>query len=81
MSFVFLKLGTLVGGNRILQRQCMQAEFVAQTRDGLAVGRFEFDPDEAVRLIDMVADVVKIDRFSLGVLEEQAVDDVLRQLS
>jgi len=56
----------------------MQSEFIAEARDGLAVGGFQFDPDETVRPADMVADVVKGDRAGCGVLEEQAVDDGLR---
>jgi hypothetical protein len=79
MPFVFLELGTLVGGDRILQRQRMQAEFFTQAGDGLTVGRFDFDPDEAIRPADMVADVVEFDRLGPGVLEEQAVDDVPRR--
>jgi hypothetical protein len=59
MSFVFLELGTLMDGNRILKGQLMQAEFISQARDGLAVWRLQFDPDEAIRLTDMIADVVK----------------------
>jgi glutathione synthase/RimK-type ligase-like ATP-grasp enzyme len=78
VPFVFLELGALVGGYRILQRQRMQAEFIAQTGDGLAVGRFELDPEEAIRLADMIADAVERNRLGLGILEEQAVDDELR---
>ena len=59
VPFVFLEFGALVDGNRIFQRQRMEAEFIAQTRDGLAVGRLQFDPDETIRLSDMIADVVK----------------------
>jgi hypothetical protein len=77
---VFLQLGALVSGNRVFQCQRMQAEFVAQVLDGLAVGRFEFDPDEAVRPVDVVADVFECNRLglSLGVAEKQAVDGGLR---
>jgi len=75
---VFLELGPLVGGNRILQRQRMQAEFVAQARDGPGIGGFEFDPDEAIRLTDMIADVVECNRLGAGILEEQTVDDGTR---
>ena len=69
-----------MGGNGVFQRQRMQAELIAQTGDGLTVGRFEFDPDEAIRLADMIADVVKRDGFglSLAVAEKQAVDVELR---
>jgi hypothetical protein len=56
----------------------MQPEFVAQAGDGLAVGRLEFDPDETVRLADMVADVVQRDGLGFGIMEEQAVDGVLQ---
>jgi hypothetical protein len=56
----------------------MQAELIAQTGDGLAVGRFEFDPDEAIRPADMIADIVKCDGLGFGIVEEQAVDDELR---
>jgi hypothetical protein len=56
----------------------MQAELIAQTGDGLAVGRFEFDPYEAVRPPDMIADIVKCDGLGFGAVEEQAVDDVPR---
>jgi hypothetical protein len=81
MLVVFLELCALMRGNRVFQRQCVQAEFVAQTRDGLAVRRLEFDPDEAIRLADVIADIVECDRFGLGlgVAEEQAVDDGLRR--
>ena len=80
MLFVFLQLGALMGGNGVFQRQRMQAELIAQTGDGLTVGRNEFDPDEAIRLADMIADVVKRDGFglSLAVAEKQAVDVELR---
>jgi hypothetical protein len=61
VPIVFLQFGTLVGGNRVFQRQRVQAEFLAQTGDGLAVRRFQFDPDETVRLPDMVANVVEFD--------------------
>jgi hypothetical protein len=67
-----------MGGNRVLKRQRMQAEFVTQMTDGLAVGRFQFDPDEAIRLADVIADVVKRNHPGVGILEEQAVDDGLR---
>ncbi|MHB0975540.1 MAG: hypothetical protein ACYC0P_15015 [Thiobacillus sp.] len=75
MSVVVFQLGALVGGNRIFQRQRMQSEFLAQMGDGLAVRRFQFDPDEAVRLADMVADVVEGDGPGLGIGEEKAVVD------
>lgn len=67
-----------MGGNRIFQRQRMQPELIAQAGDGLAVGRFQFDPDEAIRLADVIADVVKWDGLDFGIVEEQAVDDVLQ---
>jgi hypothetical protein len=61
----------------------MQAQFVAQAFDGVTVGRIEFDPDEAIRLVDVVADVVECNGLGLGlglgVAEKQAVDDGLRQ--
>ncbi|MGB9128775.1 MAG: hypothetical protein WCB97_03930 [Thiobacillus sp.] len=79
MLSVFLEFCALMGGNRILQRQRMQAKLVAQTGDGLAVGRFEFDPYESIRPADMLADVVKSNRLDFGIVEEQAVDDELRQ--
>jgi hypothetical protein len=72
---VFLELGPLMGGDGIFQRQRMQAEFVAQTRDGVGVGGFELDPDETIRLADMVADVVECNRLAGRVAKEQAVDD------
>jgi hypothetical protein len=56
----------------------MQPEFVAQAGDGLAVGLFELDPDEAVRLADMVADVGLRDGLGFGIVEEQAVDGELQ---
>jgi hypothetical protein len=40
MPFVFLELGALVGGNRVFQRQRMQAELVAQAGDGRLSGDF-----------------------------------------
>jgi hypothetical protein len=52
-------------GNRVFQCQRMQAEFVAQVLDGLAVGRVEFDPDEAIRTIDVVTDVCECNRPGL----------------
>jgi hypothetical protein len=79
MAVVFFQLGTLVRGNRVFQRQRMQAEFLAQAGDGQAVRRLQFDPDEAVRLPDMVADVVECDGPGFGIGKEQAVDDGLRQ--
>ena len=72
--FIFLQLGTLVGGNGILQRQRMQSKLIAEAGDGQAVWRFELDPDETIRLTDMVADIVKRNGLNLGVMEEQAVD-------
>jgi len=65
MPVVFLEFGALVGGNRVFQRQRMQPEFIAETGDGLAVGRFQFDPDETIGLADMIADVVKWDGLNL----------------
>jgi len=78
VAVVFLQLGALVGGNRVFQRQRMQAQFLAEAGDGPAVRGFQFDPDEPVRLPDMVADVVECDGLGFGVGEEQAVDDGLR---
>ena len=78
MSFVILQFGPLVRRNRVFQRQRMQAEFLPQAGDGLAVGGFQFNPDEAVRLSDMVADVVECDGLGFGVGKEQAVDDGLQ---
>jgi hypothetical protein len=37
----------------------MQPEFIAQAGDGLAVGRFQFDPYETIKLADMITDIVK----------------------
>ena len=65
-----------MGGNRIFQRQRMQPELIAQAGDGLAVGRFQFDPDETIRLADVVADVVEGNGPDFGIVEEQTVDDV-----
>jgi hypothetical protein len=79
VAFVFFELGALMNGNRIFQRQRVQAEFIAQARNGRAVGRLQFDPDETVRLADMIADVFKCDGSGCGIVEEQAVDDGLRQ--
>jgi hypothetical protein len=79
MPVVVLQLGALVRRNRIFQRQRMQAEFLAQVGDGLAVRRFQFDPDESIRPSDMVADVVECDGLGFGIGEEQAVDGELQQ--
>ncbi|WP_296891735.1 hypothetical protein [Thiobacillus sp.] len=79
MPVVLFQLGALVRGNRVLQRQRMQAEFLAKTGDGLAVRRFQFDPDESIRLSDVVADVVECDGLGFGIGEEQAVDGELQQ--
>jgi hypothetical protein len=79
MALVFLELGALVGGNRVFQRQRMQPQLVTQAGDRAAVGRLEFDPEEAVRLADVIADVVERDRLDLGFLEKQTVDDGTRQ--
>jgi len=79
MSVVLFQLGALVRGDCIFQRQRMQAEFLAKTGDGLAVRRFQFDPDESVRLSDMVADVVECDGMGFGIGEKQAVDGELQQ--
>ena len=76
--FIFLQLGTLVGGDGIFQRQRMQAKLIAEAGDGLAVWRFELDPDETIRLTDVVADIVKCNVLDLGVVEEQAVDGSTR---
>ena len=78
VPFVVFQFGPLVRRNRVFQRQRMQAEFLPQAGDGLAVGGFQFNPDEAVRLPDMVADVVECDRLGLVFGKEQAVDDGLR---
>ena len=69
-----------MGGNGVFQRQRMQAELIAEAVDGLAVGRLQLNPDETIRLADMLADVVKRDRLglSLVVTEEQAVNLGLR---
>ncbi len=69
-----------MGGNGVFQRQCVQAELIAEAADGLAVGRLQLNPDEAIRLADMLADVVKRDRLGLRlvVTEEQAVNLGLR---
>ncbi|MFO7541490.1 MAG: hypothetical protein R6W97_01610 [Thiobacillus sp.] len=75
MPLVFLELGTLVGGNGILQRQRMQAQLVSETRDGVTVGRGQLDPDETIRLADMAADFVKRDGLGTRVPEQQVVDD------
>ncbi len=75
VAFIFLELGALVGGNRIFQCQRVQSQFITKTRDGLAVGGFQLDPDEAVGLADVIADVVKCKGLDVCVLEEQAVDD------
>jgi len=75
MSLIFFEFGTLVGGYGVFKRQRVQSQFVAQTGDGRAVGRLQFDPDEAVRLADMIADVVEINGLDGGVLKELAVDD------
>src|SRR5512135_3138237 len=56
----------------------MQAEFLAQAGDGLAVGGFQFNPDEAVGFPYMVADVVECDRLGLVCGKKQAVDDGLQ---
>jgi len=79
MLAVFLELGALMGGNGILQRQFVQAEFLAQPGDRLAVGCFHLDPDETIGMRNMLADVVEFDRLDFGIVEEQAVDDELRQ--
>jgi hypothetical protein len=78
MFTVFLDFGALLGGNGIFQRELVQAEFFSQPGDGLAVGRFQFDPDETVEMGNMLADVVKRNRLDFGILEEQAVDDAPR---
>jgi len=77
MAFVFLELGALVGGNRVFQRQRVQAERIAQASNGLAVRRPGFDPDEAVRLPDMLKDLVKRDSLGVSAMEERAVDGSL----
>ncbi|MFZ5574343.1 MAG: hypothetical protein ACOY5S_03955 [Pseudomonadota bacterium] len=63
---VFLELGALVGRDRVLQRQRVQAELLAQPRDGVAVGRLQLDPEEAVGLADVFADRVERDRLARG---------------
>jgi len=44
----------------------VQAEFFAELRDGPAIGLVELDPDEAIRPVDMIADVLESDRLGLG---------------
>jgi len=79
MFSVFLEFCTLMGGNGIFQRKLVQAEFFAQPGDSLAVGGFQLDPEETIGMGNMLADVVKFDRLDFGIVEEQAVDDELRQ--
>jgi hypothetical protein len=67
-----------VGRDGVFQRQFVQAEFLTQPGDRLAVGCFHLDPDETIGMRNMVADVVKFDRLDLGVVEKQAVDGGLR---
>jgi phage tail protein X len=74
MALVFLKLGTLVGGNRVFQRQRVQTERIAQAGDGLAVWRPGLDPDEAIRLPDMLTDIVERDSQGVSAKKERAVD-------
>jgi hypothetical protein len=76
--FIFFQFGTLVGRDGILQRQRMQPKLIAEAGDGQAVWRFELDPDETIRLADVVADIDKRNGLDLGVVEEQAVDDGTR---
>ena len=78
MPFVFLQLGALVGRNRVFQCQCVQAEFVTQPLNGLAVRGTQLDPDEAICQADMIADVVKGDGLDFRIVEQKAVDDGTR---
>jgi beta-phosphoglucomutase-like phosphatase (HAD superfamily) len=74
MRLVFLQLRSLMGGNRVLQRQRVQPQFVAEARDRLAVRRFQLDPEKAIGLADVFADIVEGERAGFGVVDEQAVD-------
>jgi hypothetical protein len=78
VSLVVFQFGPLVRGNRVFQRQRMQAEFLAQAGDGLAVRRFQFNPDETIRFFDVVTDVVEFDGLGFGIGKEKAVDDGLQ---
>jgi len=78
MPVVLFQLGALMGGNGILQNQCMQTEFVPQPADRLAVWRSQFNPDKAVGLADMLADVVKRNALERRVVKKLAVDDGTR---
>jgi len=79
MFSVFLEFCTLMDGNGIFQRQLVQAEFFAQPGDSLAIGGLQLDPDETIGMGNVLADVVKCNRLNCGIVEEQAVDDGLRQ--
>jgi len=39
----------------------------------------QLDPDETIGMGNVLADVVKCNRLNCGIVEEQAVDDGLRQ--
>ena len=69
MAFVFFQLGALMGRDRIFQRQCVQAKLVPQPRDSLVVGRSQLNPDEAIRLADMIADVGKGNGLDFRIVE------------
>jgi len=60
------------------QRQFVQAEFLTQPGDRLAVRVLHLDPDETIGMHNMLADVVEFDRLDGGIVEEQAVDGDLR---
>ena len=47
----------------------MQAKLVPQSRDGLVVGRSQLNPDEAIRLADMIADVGKGNGLDFRIVE------------
>ncbi len=59
MAAIFLQLGSLMGGNGVLEGEFVQPEFFSQLVDCAAVGRTQFDPDEIGGIADVFADILQ----------------------
>jgi len=75
MAAIFLELGALVDGNGVFQRQFVQPELLAQLGDGAAVRRSQLDPDEIIRIADVLADILQRDGVGRFGPEQQTVDN------
>ena len=64
--------------DRVFQCQRVQTKLITQTLHSLAVRGFQFNPDKAVWLINVVTDISKINVLEFRIVEEEAVDDGTR---